>query len=315
MLAQIHAPTGYTQRASGVWAPERTGVARPPRARVQSETWIQRIGRYEIRRTRRWIINPLTGESIPLPLQMAIVATQRDSTDDTAAPFESVSLSGLTNGQLCVVAVMAQTSGGTDTWATTFTLSGCGQTWTGEESTNFTDASQYGGRLKTFYAVLASFSAGVLTAAGTGTAPNGVAFKVTTFSDIDSSGTIVQSVANSGTGTAVTTTLSAFGSSSNACYLTVAGGSMTASRDHTYATLTELGVDLDDDTQAFCTISHAWQVGEDLSPDCTLSGSANWAAHALEIKATGGATPARIGGLVDTGLVSTGLVNGGLVQA
>jgi len=230
---------------------------------------------------------------------MAIVATERASTHDASAPFESATLSGLTNGHLVIVDVCATTSGGTDVWETTFTLSGCGQTWTAIQSRNFTDSATYGARIKSFSAVLASFSSGVLTASGTGTAPTGVNFKVTSFSDVDGTGTIVQSAQNGGTGTAVSVVLSAFGdAANNACHLAVGYAHASAFQDVTYATLTKLGTDLDDGTQTFASLSHAWQVGQDTSPDGTIGASCDWAAIAVEIKA---ASAAAAGAGIDEG--------------
>lgn len=219
-----------------------------------------------------------------------ISAAELETHLDNADPFVTDSLSP-TNARLALVAVAAIDDGGTAPGESGRTLDGNGQTWTAVRNVTHTNGASWTARLELWSAHVTSVSAGALTATFTGAQPREVATKVVEFTEVPSSGAVIQSASATGNGTAIAVTLAAFADAvNNAAYLVAVQVAATTPAI-SFATLTELGAD---QSGTFGgpngTIAHAWQVGQDTSPDATSDQSSHWFAIAAEIDNEAGAS-------------------------
>lgn len=190
------------------------------------------------------------------------------------------------NGELVLVAVGNRKGAGTADTPTVTGTNGWNVTWTQ------VDTQLHGGntlnRQTLFRGVASSGTAGTFTVdfAGVNQAQCGVV--VVSFSGVDqaTSQGIVQSAKNSGSlNGALAATLAAFGDAGNATYL-CGNARGTPSGFTPEGSFTGYSV-----TGGVQGIAAEWLASNDTSPTGTLTSGSNWAAIAVEIKAsTGGAT-------------------------
>ena len=203
---------------------------------------------------------------------MAIAVTYVGKNGDNSSPYTSGSLT-FTDGRTALVAVAAVNTDAPEE-PTSFTLSGCGQTWTaisGAYAGN-TDLATADFGLQIFRADLSSPTVGELTAtASTGQEFHFFAIELTEVTS-GASG-IVQAVAGEGDqgGSAgnVSVTLSSFADSTNNATVLFGfayedGGAPAFS----FPSLTEID---SENTFEDATIGCGWQVGEDTTPDINLT--------------------------------------------
>lgn len=209
-------------------------------------------------------------------------------TVDTAAPWETATISSATDGHVVVVDVSSFVGGGTAPGDGGTGLTGCGQTWTSLGTVTGTDGATGSWRYQRFACVVSSWSSGVLTASFTTTAPSEVFFRAVSLDEMP--GTIgaadVQTATASGSSAAPSVTLSSFAdATNNVCLLGVGayqgGGAISAGTG-----MTEVGAELTggaNGNQHFL----ARQTGENTSPDATMT-STDWLAIATEFDNDGG---------------------------
>lgn len=193
-----------------------------------------------------------------------------------------------TDGALYLVSVTTRTAASDPNIPT---LSGNGQTWTQIDSQNYDNAGSQK-RVSLFRCLAASSSAGTLTADFAGQSQSDCVIVVDEISSgfdtggTNGSGAIVQSAKNadvSGTGTTLTATLAAFGSTNNATYGTFAIGNGTGTS--TAGTgFTKVG---EQATASNLRLMTEFRSDNDTTVDGTSSVSAELGMIAIEIKASG----------------------------
>jgi len=146
-------------------------------------------------------------------------------------------------------------------------------------------------RLEMFTGVAsASPSAGVITLTPSAATQTGVLWVVQQWTGVDTTSPVVQSNAGSGTGTTLSTTLSAFASAANA---TAAGGGNDAAGSGTWTAGTNFT--LLGNPSAMSTpstrIAGEYQLANDTSPDLTNSTSTTWGFIAAELRAATATPP------------------------
>lgn len=191
-----------------------------------------------------------------------------------------------------LVIVQAAAYVGATTPPASLTATGNSLTYVAIDSTAGTSASWGDWRHTVFRAMGASPTAGAITI-NVGMASY-VGWHVMEFAGIDTSGTngsgaIVQSDNNAGTGTAASGALSAFGDAANnvtfhSCSAGRGGGSSDSITFPTLTTtLAQVKFGFSDQM-----IRGGWQVGQDTSPDATISVSQGWSTISFEIKDAAG---------------------------
>lgn len=169
------------------------------------------------------------------------------------------------------------------------TGSGNSLTWVVEQTQTYTDGASFSARATLFRAMGASPSAGSPSFDfGAATAAN--ALWIGQSPDTDTTGTngsgaLVQSEDNTGTGTAVSDTLAAFGDATNNATFACAfwgGSAANSTPEGGFTGLTEI------DTLVSYGLRAQWRLGQDTSPSATLSASNDWCMISAEIKAAAG---------------------------
>jgi hypothetical protein len=219
---------------------------------------------------------------------MAIVGAEL-TTGGTPTPSGSVNTASVSPSANALVLITVKGASGGGTAPDAPTVTGNGLTWVQVATQTFTDGSSETHRLTTFRALGASPSSGVINIAHSGNVPDaGITWTVREYTGVDTGGTngsaaVVQSDPNTGTGTAISATLAAFGDAVNNAVdiaaATFAGSTLTPEGGYTGYTT---------DTTEGNLLRAAWKIGEDTTPSMTLDTSFVWAAIALEIKAAAG---------------------------
>lgn len=174
------------------------------------------------------------------------------------------------------------------------TVTGKGLTWEAINTVSFTDGATFTGRTTKFRAMGASPTSAAVVVTTTGQTQSVWQWHLKQTADADTTGTngsgaIVQSATNSGSGTAPTATLAAFGdATNNATDYVVSHGAPTS------AITPEAGMTAfaQRDTTSY-SLRDAWRLGQDTSPSATIAASRNWAVVAVEIKAAAAAPATR----------------------
>lgn len=168
-------------------------------------------------------------------------------------------------------------------------LSKTGTSWTTEVSVAFTDGVAFNSRISLHSTVPTSTDSGTMTVTISGNAPEAICVKSSDQSEVGS-GFVVQAVAASGgSGTAMSVTLSAFADDVNNGLIVFGASFVDASTPTISASgFTEFG----DETELSdaVVLEGAWKVGEDLTPDMTLSESGFWGMIAAELDHDAGIT-------------------------
>ena len=169
--------------------------------------------------------------------------------------------------------------------------------------------SYFGGiaRITLFRALGASPTNGAFTATFGDTQDLGRTIIIAEVYSVDTGGTngsaaVVQSDPNTGSGTALSTALAAFGSANNGVLAFWGGASLTT-------TLTPEAGHTEVDEESGCMMS--FLASNDTTPTATQSTNDEWAGIAIEIKE---AAASAVGGLVGGKLAGSGILQGRLVR-
>jgi hypothetical protein len=173
------------------------------------------------------------------------------------------------------------------------TVTGCGLTWVQVAHVEF-DTAGTRRAITLFRALGGAPTTGALTITPT-EAVSGCGWTWTEYDGIDTGGTngsaaVVQSVTNSGSGTALSATLAAFGSASNGAAVVMASDADSVFTAGTGWSV--LGQDVSASASPTQSIGTEWRADNDTSPDSTMSPTGLWGMIAVELKvAAAGYTP------------------------
>lgn len=219
---------------------------------------------------------------------MAIVGSQllNTGTNSPTTSVDTASVSPTGNALLLLDVVGA--NGGGSAPAAPSSVTGNGLTWVQVATTTITDGATETWRITRFRAQGASPSSGVITIAHTTAPDSAMGWCLRQYTGVVTTGTNgsdaeVQTVTNTGSGTAVSASLAAFGDAGNgADALTVSFGTPTVTPEAGWTGLTA-------DTTGGNKRAQ-WRDDNDTSPTSTLSGSQPWAMFATEIAAASAGT-------------------------
>jgi hypothetical protein len=163
-------------------------------------------------------------------------------------------------------------------------VSGCGLTWTLVREQTFTSVGPRMHRTSVFRALGASPSSGQVTITYGSNVLGG--WSIAEFSTVDTTTPVVQSNSSTGTSTAPATTLSAFGSASNATYCGIGsvGQDNTATPETNWTEIHDVSQNV---TGPYTSLETEWINSNDTSPSATLSQNQTWSCIGLEIAALG----------------------------
>ena len=204
--------------------------------------------------------------------------TAGSDTTDSAASYSTASITPTAN-EVVVLYVLTTIGSGT---AGTVTPTHGSITFTSVTSRLFNGTLR---RISMFTGVASgSPSAGAITITPSASTQTGCAWVVQQWTGVDTTTPVVQSAVNSGTGTSLSATLSAFGSANNA---TAAGGANDAAGSGAWTAGT--GFTLLGNPAAMATpsvrIAGEYQLANDTTPNLTNSTSTTWGFIAAEMKA------------------------------
>lgn len=240
------------------------------------------------------------------PIYVAKVDAQGNS--GSVSSYNTRHSSPLPN-RLILAAVRSQKTNTTD--PETPTLSGCGVTWT-QVATVVAGAGATRQRLTVFRAFSADAVSGLITASFGGVNQAGVCVHVVDCSCTTDSGgsngsaAVVQNVTNSGNGTTASASLSAFGDTDNATVFFMAKtGTAAVTPGTSFQELAEQNFNS-------ATLYTEWRRDNSTAPDCTWTGSNDWCAVGIEVKAA--ADLAAPSSLLTSGLAAvTGTATGSAI--